>query len=472
MSLRSRLFAGLALMLAALLVAGVVVGAIYRSSLTEQLDDRLLAYRDRAPMFLARSGAFGPESGGTDGQADPAPFGRPAGGPPGGLVGGLSDAYLGAIDSDGSIRTVLAPTDVADLVPILDAVPLSDAPFTARNAGVTGGRARVVVTAIGGSSTDVVIAMSTVEIERSFARLRVAAAIAALIVALVLGLVALWVVRLGLRPITLMTDVADAISGGRRDVRASEFPDGTEAARLSRALNAMIDETQHTEDRLRRFVADASHELRTPLTTLRGYTALYAAGGLPDEPAVADAMRRIGSEANRMGAMVDELLMLADLDEHRPIEHTQVDLAAILEDAAADARVVQPRRKISVRVSGPVDRLVVNGNAAHLAQAITALVANAIRHTPVAAAIDLSGTLQSGNVRLVVADDGPGIDAEHLPHLFERFYRADPSRARAGGGSGLGLSIVQAIVETHHGTVSVQSSPRQGTSFTIELPAA
>lgn len=475
MSLRSRLLAGLVVMVLALAAAAVAVGASYRGSLIDQLDERLALYRERVPGLLARAGISA-----ADGSAE-SRTGRPFGGPPvavdgaglpGGPPGGLSDVYLGVVGTHGVVRTVLSPTNDPDLQPVLP-VDLAgiDGAFTARNAGDSAERVRVVVVTAEGSGEPIgVVALSMADVERSFARLRATALIVAAIVAVVLAVVSGWIVRLGLRPLTRMTAVADAITQGRRDVRAPEFPAATEAARLSEALNSMIDENQRSEARLRRFVADASHELRTPLTTLRGYTALYSAGGLPDDRAVADAMGRIGSEATRMGTLVDDLLLLADLDEERPLQLGEVDLARVLADVAADTRVIQPERSITVDVPTDQGALTVVGDEGRLAQAIGALVANAARHTPIEAHVIVRGTNSGGRVRIVVADDGPGIPPEHLPHVFERFYRADPSRSRAGGGSGLGLSIVQAIIEAHGGTAAVASETGHGTTFTLELP--
>lgn len=469
MSLRNRLIVGVTVVLVALIGSGAVVGALYRSSLTAQLDDRLAAYADRAPGLVGRLlvSDSGVGSGSTDtGSARPS-FGAPP--------GGLSDVFVGVVADDGSIQPLITPTNESDLSPVLssDALNLT-APVTAPNSGLSGDRVRVMVRSfdISGESPElVVIGISTREIESSFARLRRAALVAALLVTAVLAAVTVWMIRLGIRPIARMTAVADAVTAGHRSVRAPGFPRGTEAERLARALNEMIDETQRTERRLRRFVADASHELRTPLTTLRGYSSLFTAGGLPDTEAVSDAMRRIGSEANRMGIMVDDLLLLADLDEERPLERDPVDLRQVITDIVSDARVVEPERDISSSLPLlPTGELIVSGDVARLSQAIGALVANALRHTPLSAAVNVTGSrTTAGRVLVEVSDNGPGIAAEHLPHVFERFYRVDPARGRAGGGSGLGLSIIHAVVTAHGGTVSVASEVGRGTTFTLEL---
>ena len=462
MSLRNRLVVGVLLVLGTLVVAGAVVGAIYRSSLTEQLDDRLRAYAERAPGLVGRLAV----ADGAGRSADAGSLGR-LGGPP----GGLSDVFVGVVADDGSVQALITPTNDDDLSPQIITGARPGGTYTVPNRGTSAGMVRVMVRAIdrpGSTATVVLIGISTREIDSSFARLRRAALLAGVLIVAVLGIVSAWMIRLGVRPIAQMTGVADAISSGEREVRAPTFPAGTEAQRLSRALNAMIDETQRTEGRLRRFVADASHELRTPLTTLRGYSALFAAGGLRDDEAVRDAMRRIGSEGDRMGTMVDDLLLLADLDEQRPLERGPVDLRPVIADLVADAQVVQADREITAAL--PAGALVVTGDSGRLTQAVSALIANALRHTPRTADVEVAGsTTADGRVRIAVTDHGPGIPAEDLPRLVERFYRVDPSRTRTGG-SGLGLSIVEAIVTAHSGTLRVESKIGRGSTFTIELP--
>ena len=245
------------------------------------------------------------------------------------------------------------------------------------------------------------------------------------------------------------------------------FPEGTEAARLGHALNLLVDTAQESERRLRRFVADASHELRTPLTTLRGYAALHQAGGLPERAQVDDAMRRIGSEATRMSLLVDDLLLLAAIDEGRPLEHGEVDLVAIITGLVDDMRVIQPARP--VRLALP-SRAIVVGDAGRLTQVFAALTSNAMRHTPQTAAVDIALHVLDRVVRVEVSDEGPGIPAEERPRVFERFYRADRARSRAVGGSGLGLAIVAAIVTAHGGRVGVDGRAPRGATFWVELP--
>ena len=236
-------------------------------------------------------------------------------------------------------------------------------------------------------------------------RLMVAIGAAGLVIAAIVGLVVWWVIRLGLRPIRQMTEAADAITAGAVERRV-EVPAGrTEASRLGIALNTMIDTSQESEARLRRFVADASHELRTPLTTLRGYTSLYASGGLVDDSAVSDSMRRMNSEAARMARIVEDLLLLAELDEHGARRHDSFDLVPHLRDAVSDMRVVQPERPILLDAP---ESLVVVGDADQLVQVVGALTTNAMRYTPATTEIVVRARHDAGTTRVEVDRPRPG----------------------------------------------------------------
>lgn len=233
----------------------------------------------------------------------------------------------------------------------------------------------------------------------------------------------------------------------------------------------MIDATQSSENRMHRFIADASHELRTPLTTLTGYSSLYSQPGAQSaalaDPTVSDAMRRINAEAKRMGRIVNDLFLLNELDATGGSNRVQVDLGQVLTDAAADLGVIQPERTVTVQAAPGLN---VMGDSDRLVQAVTALTSNALRHTPPTAPLMLRGSVAGDRVRVEVADQGNGVPAAELPHLYDRFYRADPGRGRGSGGSGLGLAIVAAIVAAHHGQYGVSSVPGRGSTFWFEVP--
>ena len=218
---------------------------------------------------------------------------------------------------------------------------------------------------------------------------------------------------------------------------------------------------------MRRFITDASHELRTPLTTIRGFAELYRQGAARD---VELLMSRIESESRRMGLLVEDLLLLARLDAQRPLERHRVDLLALASDAVHDARSIAPKRSITMEVFDGPGTPEVMGDDARLRQVLGNLVANALQHTPETAGIALRVGTDDGDAIIEVCDEGPGMSQDDAHRVFERFYRADSSRARASGGTGLGLSIVDSLVYAHGGTVSVTTAPGQGCRFSVRLP--
>src|SRR6185369_3225432 len=297
-----------------------------------------------------------------------------------------------------------------------------------------------------------------------------------------LGVAGYWVVHRSLRPLVEVEQTAAAIAAGQLDRRVPERDARTEVGRLSLALNGMLAQIQRavassdssaegartSEDRMRRFITDASHELRTPLTTIRGFAELYRQGAAND---VEMLMSRIESESRRMGLLVEDLLLLARLDQQRPLERHRVDLLAIASDAVHDAQsIAPPERKITMEVFDGPGTPEVLGDEARLRQVLGNLVANALQHTPDTADITVRVGTDTDNVVLEVRDEGPGMSTDDAHRVFERFYRADSSRARASGGTGLGLSIVDSLVYAHGGTVSVTTAPGQGCRFKVNLP--
>ncbi len=308
---------------------------------------------------------------------------------------------------------------------------------------------------------------------------------AIVLVLLVVG--SLYLIRRALQPLYLVERTAGRIAKGQLDDRVPEWSPNTEVGRLSRALNRMLAQIQgafiamnHSEKQarqaeasMRRFIGDASHELRTPLTSVRGYADLYKSGATTDADMVID---RISSEAGRMSLLVEDLLTLVRMDEGRPMRREPVDLLDLGIAAVENARAGFPGRSVSL-VNETRSIPVTIGDADRLHQVIGNLVTNAVRHGGDDASVVLKLTqsapgVEPATVGVDVIDDGAGIPAEDVPHLFERFYRADVSRSRASGGSGLGLSIVKSLVEAHGGTISVESVVGEGTTFHVRLPAA
>ncbi|MDH5289814.1 MAG: HAMP domain-containing histidine kinase [Acidimicrobiia bacterium] len=298
----------------------------------------------------------------------------------------------------------------------------------------------------------------------------------------VLGAVAFWVIRLGIRPIKQMTATASEISAASASDLARRVPVApphTEAGALAVAVNSMLDrietavgERARSEDRLRQFVADASHELRTPVTTIRGYAELYRLGGLAEPADLSDAMRRTEQEAQRMGRLVEDMLTLAKLDQHRPLDRVVVDLGALATDAGRDAAAASPERSVTATVEPGAD-LTITGDSDRLRQVLANVIGNALTHTPPTSAVTIGARRLPGDrILLTVADEGPGMPPDVAARVTERFYRADPSRARSNGGSGLGMAIVEGIVAAHGGTVAIDSVPERGTTVSINLPVA
>jgi two-component system OmpR family sensor kinase len=234
-------------------------------------------------------------------------------------------------------------------------------------------------------------------------------------------------------------------------------------------IEAAFAQSKASEQRLRRFIADASHELRTPLTSIRGYSEMLRRGAA-ESPHDSDlARRRIEEESVRMSTLVDDMLLIARLDQGRPLEMKSVDLEAIARDAVDDARAVAPHREITLSATAPA---IVRGDDTRLRQVLGNLVRNALVHTPSQTPIEIGVSTQNGTAHLTVADHGPGLRPEDSERIFEPFYRADPSRSRDSGGAGLGLSIVTAVVAAHGGRVQVKETSGGGATFEVELPLA
>jgi two-component system OmpR family sensor kinase len=319
----------------------------------------------------------------------------------------------------------------------------------------------------------ILVGSSLAEVDPTYRRMLAVLAGATLTVFATLAAVAWWVLRQGVRPLAAMTATAEAIAGGALHERVSDADQRTEAGRLGAALNTMLEriqsafaEREESQRRLRRFVADASHELRTPLTSIRGYAELYRAGGLADRDELDGAMRRVEQEGQRMSALVEDLLLLARLDQGRPLAHEPVDLAAIAADAVADLRALEPDRPVELETE-PAE---VIGDDARLRQAVGNLVANVRVHTPPTTPVLVRVTSDPTAGVIEVADQGPGMAPEVAARVFERFYRADPARARSSGGLGLGLAIVAGITEAHGGAAELDTAPGQGARFRLRLP--
>ncbi|HMO10117.1 MAG TPA: HAMP domain-containing sensor histidine kinase, partial [Actinotalea sp.] len=399
---------------------------------------------------------------------------------------GFSDYQLAFLDRSGGTVPTWSMNDDggAPAVPRLAldrVVALEGKAFTVDDTAGAG-RWRVLVQPARGSVAigAVAVALPLDSAEATLRHMRLALAAVAAGVVLVGAVGGWWAVRRSLRPLHRIEDTAAAIAAGDLSQRVPDGPPRTEVGRLSSALNAMLGQIEQafdaraaSEARMRRFVADASHELRTPLATIRGYGELYRVGALPaDEHG--DAMRRIEDSATRMGALVEDLLHLARLDENRPMREDLVDLAVVATDAAADLRALDPTRRVVVvplEPGGTTAGATATGDEARLRQVVANLVGNVVQHTPAGTAVELAVGRSADRVALEVRDHGPGIAPEHAGRVFERFYRVDAARGRESGGAGLGLAIVSAIVAAHAGDVTLSSTDGGGTTVRGTLPA-
>jgi two-component system OmpR family sensor kinase len=384
--------------------------------------------------------------------------------PTGSVVGGLSKDFPGPSGDDATTSLVLPGSLQARTF------------LTTQGAGPGAGssfRVYVDTAQNRGSGNLLIVALPLDEVNATSSQLLILELIAGAATTVIV-LVATWlIVRRGLRPLERMGTMARAAATDLS--RRVEPADGvTEVGQLGVAINAMLSQLEKAfaeraagEQRLRHFVSDASHELRTPLTSMRGYAELLRRNPEMTETDVALATRRIEDEAARMGVLVDDLLLLARLDQGRPLERAPVDLGALVTDACADARATDPTRAITARIDAPAQ---VIGDEMRLRQVLGNVVRNALVHTPPASPVEVTLGIGGSTAILEVVDHGPGIPEENVPRIFERFQRVDPGRSRDQGGSGLGLSIVAAVVADHGGSIRVGHTPGGGATFRIELP--
>jgi len=419
-----------------------------------------------------------------DQQLDSAVFGGGGfreGGPSGPDIPGVAaGTYVAVIDGSG--RTIgqfvgpgASPPDLPDELPKWS--PGGSRPVTVDSVdGRTQYRllAHDAVLPANGQAVTVVVAIPLNEVHATLRRLMGVEFLVSLVVLGIVAALALWLVRVGLQPLEGMGETAGAIAAGDLTRRVEPADESTEVGRLGIALNTMLshiesafEQRRRSEERLRRFVADASHELRTPLTSIRGYAELFRRGADTRPEDLAKSMTNIEAEASRMGVLVDDLLLLARLDQGRPLEREPFDLTAVVTDAVESARAIEPDRAIGLSADDPVE---IVGDAGRLRQVVDNLLDNARMHAP-GAPVRVAIRVEGPDALLEVIDDGPGIDPEVAARIFERFTRGDPSRSRGTGGAGLGMSIVAAIVEAHGGSVTAASgSDGGGTIVRVRLP--
>jgi two-component system OmpR family sensor kinase len=470
-SLRGRLLATtLVLVVLGLAVAGAATYTFLNSFLVGRVDDQLRAALHTVPGVLVDPDGGQDQGGGA--------------GPDEAFV--PQTVYAVLLDQQGAVvrehpatqyghGALPAPALPAGLTGSAASAP--DGLVLSIGSSPAGLRYRAIAAPIAGGGGTVVVAIPLTDVVDTLHRLIAVEVLVAGTVLLLLTLCALGLVRVGLRPLTDMEGTAGAIAAGDLSRRVTPAEPGTEVGRLGLALNAMLAQIEQafaertaSEERLRRFVADASHELRTPLTSIGGYAQLFRHGAAERPEDLAKTMERIEREAARMGVLVEDLLLLARMDEGMTLTAGRFDLAALAARAAEGARAADPERRIELHADGPVE---LEADEDRLQQVLDNLLANARAHTPagthvsvtVAASPDGGGTVE-------VADDGPGVPPEHRARVFERFYRADDSRSRGGGGgAGLGLAIAAEIARAHGGTLTLVPTER-GATFRLIVPGA
>ncbi|WP_216215202.1 HAMP domain-containing sensor histidine kinase [Amycolatopsis aidingensis] len=468
-SLRGRLLVQVLGLLALVsLVVGVVTEFALRDFLLDQLDSQLAAASDRGP-------------GGPDRLPPPPGLGfylRVPGQPVGTvaarlLPGGLSEAARLAPD------TSIDPLEREQREP-LERLPADGRPRTVTLGDLGDYRAVATGTPEGRRVT----ALPLAGLHDTLWRLGFVLGGVAVTALLAAGAIAALTVRRTLRPLDRLATTAGKVAEiplDRGEVALSvRVPEAdtdtrTEVGKVGAALNRMLEHVaaalaarQRSESRVRQFVADASHELRTPLASIRGYAELSRRHGEAVPPDVRYALARVEAESGRMTSLVEELLLLARLDSGRPVAREPVDLSRLVADAVADAHVAGPEHRWLL--TAPPEPVTVLGDASQLHQVVLNLLNNARTHTPAGTTVRTILAAAKGEVRLAVADDGPGIPAEIRPEVFERFSRGDTSRSREAGSTGLGLAIVAAVVAAHHGQVRLDTHPGR-TEFTVILPA-
>jgi two-component system, OmpR family, sensor kinase len=487
LSLRARLL----LLLVGLAVVGLAAAdfASYRALhnyLYDRVDQQLeTAIRPVTTFLLTKDGeepteGFGFGPGGETGRAGEGAQGGEAGqggpGPDGHLpttaFGQLRNAEGEVLEETGDkfleeeVPTPKIPTDLT----VTSADEIS--PVTVGESGGGSEQFRLAAVEVGTGTS--IIAVPLGDTIATLSHLIVIELVVSGAILIALGLAAWWLVGVGLRPLRRMGEVAGQIAEGDLSRRVEPDNDRTEVGRLGKALNAMLVQIEAAfaeraagERRLRRFLADASHELRTPLASIRGYSELYRMGAAKEPAEVERAMSRIESESARMGGLVDDLLTLARIDEVREPARDPLDLRELLEDARDDARAAAPERQITLNPTGPV-AILADGDA--LRRVFANLLRNAIVHTPEGTPIELTLKTTEAWATVEVRDHGPGLPPGDPNAVFERFWRDSESRGRDDGGAGLGLAIVNGLVNSHGGRVDASNPPGGGALFTVRLP--
>ncbi|MFC4337852.1 sensor histidine kinase [Salininema proteolyticum] len=460
MSIKAKISASIALLvIVAVTAIGLVTVNVVSTQLTQQVDDQIQKYiqqsfedRKVSPDLISKE----------DGR-DYSVFA---------LMLFEGDELVGLVES--------GYVDQSDPAPDIRSAPEPGEFFTAPSVGHGPGY-RAYAMYDPASNQTLVVAESLSNVENAVKALTATIVITGSLVALATIMIAWMVMQRGFRSVDRMVQDAETVAGGNLDHRITPQPPDSEMGRLSAALNLMVNrlaysitEGEAQRQRLKQFVADAGHELRTPLTAIGGYVQLYQNGAAREGEKLDRAMDRIGAENARLAHLVDDLMVLARLDRNVQAEQTPVDLSQLAADAVDDATAADSGHVFELG-GPPADpdadpRIVVLANEGQIRQILVNLITNARVHTPEGSTVSVTVRDEGETAVIAVSDNGPGIPEKHRRRIFDRFYRADPSRSRNTGGTGLGLSIVSAIVAGHHGTIDLDSRENEGTTITVRLP--
>ena len=473
-SLRNRLTVGV-LVLSAIgfIGAGVGAQALLKNYLINQVDDQLLSVVNGTADRLDQAGIARDDDDDDDRGPQAARATTPLNRVPtsisvtvldpfGNLVGGIG----GDLNSNQVTEYVkgLLPGQVA---------AFGSKPFTIEAPGAD---FRVATTVLPSSLGSVIVAQSLSDFDKTTRQIGIVFLIIGGLVLLFIAFASRQVIKLSMKPLEKIEATAEKIAAGDLSARLENFEPDTEVGRLSTSLNQMLSRIEESfvartesESKLRRFVADASHELRTPLTSIRGFAELHRQGAVPEGEKTKELISRIEKESMRMGSLVEDLLMLARIDQSREIVMADVDLSTLIKEAVTSAQVAGPEHPITSDIAHDVHT---QGDSDKIYQVVTNLLANARAHTPIGTAIHVATYSADNGTFVTVADKGPGLTTEDQQHIFERFFRVDTSRQRnSSDGSGLGLSIVDEVMKAHGGSVSVSSEPGNGATFTLHFKA-
>ena len=471
-SLLNRLTLGVVLLSAmGFLASDVAAQTLMRSYLTQQMDSELISVAGGSFPRVERAG-IAREARGYQSNKDDAPA-VPLQSVPTSIsltLIGPAGIILGQIGGD------LNSTEITSYLQSItpeQVIKRANRPFTIE---APQSDFRVIAQRLPTGLGIVVVAQSFEDIDRTLLRLQGLFILIGFVMILFIALASRKVITVGLRPLATVEATAERIAEGDLTARLPDVKPNTEVGRLVNTLNMMLGRIEESfsarvesESKLRRFVADASHELRTPITAIRGFAELHRQGAVTGEEKTKELIGRIENESKRMGSLVEDLLLLARLDQSREMKAEPVNLSKLVLDAVESARAAGPNHAVNFNKSD--DEIYALGDSDRIHQVVANLLANARTHTPAGTKIDVSVIQSEDGVRIRIADNGPGLSTADQSRIFERFYRADASRVRTDGeGTGLGLSIVEAVMRAHAGKVSVESELGKGATFTLFFP--